>query len=97
MVSAIRIAQSYSDSSFPYSFILFSSMCVCLIAFSLVSVQEISLFPVASLKEIGLSNLSRASLVWPSITTHLTMVSQCAVDLGEKESYMYHCHAVKCY
>ena len=42
----------------------------------IMSLQEISLFPVASLLETGMSNLSqeRVGLVWDKITSHLTMV-----------------------
>ena len=36
--------------------------------------QEISFFPVSCLLEVGLGNMSRISIVWEPITSHLIMV-----------------------
>ena len=38
------------------------------------STQELGLFPIAALLEVGTSNLNRVELIWSPITSHLSEV-----------------------
>ena len=49
----------------------------------LSSLQEVGIFPLAALLEVGNANLNRVELVWSPITSHLGEVSEKGWERGE--------------
>lgn len=69
---------------------------ICLHTSVCVSVcQEVGVFPLAALMDVGSSNLNRVERIWLTITSHLSEVSA-TVKLMDEPLFDYICDSFSC-